>query len=333
MIQFKIGKCPKCGKLVEIIPSNNPVSPGICSSCLNNELDYTNIKQADFFCRTYNIPFEPNKWIDLSEKCGENVYKFYVQWFLETEHDNLYYKQVTADLWGKLDEEWKQCTTFEMLLSKIDRVKNTFIARNKIKWGANYSFEQYVQLENLLVSTLRANDISNPIQIDAIKKACKMSVALDKAIEDGDSKAMKDLSGAYSSFTKTAQIDNIITEANNDVILTVADLAEEIEKCGGNFTYYDGADRDIVDKTIKDIKNYIFTLVSESTGLASTLEGMTQTYKKSLEENAANEATSKVTLEDIIQDQKAAANYEFDKELSEETLDDIIIDEGEDEYF
>ena len=60
---------------------------------------------------------------------------------------------------------------------------------------------------------------------------------------------------------------------------------------------------------------------------------MTQTYKKSLEENATNEAISNVTLEDIIQDQKAAANYEFDKELSEETLDDIFIDEEENEYF
>ena len=333
MIQFKVGKCPKCGRLVEIIPSNNPIVPGICGNCLNNELDYTNIKQADFFCRTYNIPFDPNKWLPLVKQCGENIFKIYTQQFFETDKNNLYHQKTTADLWGKLNEEWEQCTTFEMLLSKVEKVKKSFIARNQIKWGGNYSFEQYVQLENLLVSTLRANDVSNPMQIDAIKKACKMSVALDEAIKNGDSKAMKELSGAYSSFVKTAQIDTIISEANNDVIATVADLAEEIERCGGNFTYYDNVSRDIVDKTIKDIKDYIYTLVTESTGLASTLEGMTQTYKKSLEENATNEAISNVTLEVIIQDQKAAANYEFDKELSEETLDDIFIDEEENEYF
>lgn len=61
MIEFKTGKCPKCGRLGEIILSNNPVSPGICAECLNRELDYNNIQQADFFCRTYNIPFDPNK--------------------------------------------------------------------------------------------------------------------------------------------------------------------------------------------------------------------------------------------------------------------------------
>lgn len=61
MIEFKTGKCPKCNKLGEIILSNNPLSPGICINCLNTEIDYNNIKQADFFCRTYNIPFDPNK--------------------------------------------------------------------------------------------------------------------------------------------------------------------------------------------------------------------------------------------------------------------------------
>jgi hypothetical protein len=60
MIQFKLERCPKCGKIAEIVPSNNPIVPGICSKCISKELDPSNLTQADFFCRTYNIPFEPN---------------------------------------------------------------------------------------------------------------------------------------------------------------------------------------------------------------------------------------------------------------------------------
>ena len=29
-IKFSVGKCPKCGKLGEIIISNNPIVPGVC---------------------------------------------------------------------------------------------------------------------------------------------------------------------------------------------------------------------------------------------------------------------------------------------------------------
>ena len=63
--------------------------------------------------------------------------------------------------------------------------------RNQIKWGQNYTFEELISLENLFVNTLNSNDVSNPMQKDAIKKACKMSIALDRAISSGDSKEIK----------------------------------------------------------------------------------------------------------------------------------------------
>ena len=324
---FITAKCPKCGKLATIIPTNNPILPGVCSNCLNEALDPNNLKQADFFCRSYNIPFHPNEWLDLVEKVGDRVFQRYVEKFFESEPNNVWRQGATSDLWGKANEEWERCRTFEELLVKIDRVRESFMSRCRIKWGPNYSFEQMVQLENLLVSTLRANDISNPLQIDAIKKACRISIELDRAIEDGDSKGIKELSSAYSSFTKTAQIDNVIAAANNDVITTVADLAEEIERCGGQFRFYDNVDRDIVDKTIKDIKEYIRTLVADSTGLGNMLETIGANYRKSLEETAAGEATSAITIEDIIRDQANASNASFDAELADESVVDMAIEE------
>jgi hypothetical protein len=288
MVEFKVGKCPKCGRLAEIIYSNNPLVAGICDKCLKEGIDPSNIKQADFFCRTYNIPFRPDEWIALFEKVGNNVFKIYTKNFYETSDANLYYQSQTKDWWFELNEEWASCVTFEQLLSKIDPIKKKFIERNKIKWGANYEFEDFVQLENLLVSTLRANDITNPLQIDAIKKACKISLELDKAIMEGDSKGIKELSSAYSAFTKTAQIDNVIEAANSDVISTVAELGDFIEKSGGEFTYYDNVDRDIVDKTIKDIKKYVQDLVGDATGLTTQLEAMRASYQASVEQQATD---------------------------------------------
>ncbi len=308
MVEFKTAKCPKCGKLAEIIFSNNPLVPGICLNCIDNELDYNNIKQADFFCRTYNIPFDPERWVELAGKVGKQVFKVYTQQFFETDRKNLYYQKVTADLWGKLDEEWQTCRTFEELLNKVKTIKNQFVARNVIKWGEGYTFEEYLKLENLLVSTLRANDIT---------------------IIAGDSKAIKELSSAYSSFTKTAQIDDIITSANSDVIASVADLGQYIEQCGGEFTFYDNVSRDIVDKTINDLKQYTKTLVTEATGLGSVLENISSRYRESLEQQASEEATSTLSIDEIISDNASGENHEFDAELGQDTLDDIVLDDDD----
>ena len=333
MIEFKIGKCPKCGKLAEIIISNNPIVAGVCLNCLKRELDPSKLEQADFFCRTYNLSFNPNLWMDLYEKYKDDVFKYYVQQSLSADQNNLYYKKVTSDLWKKADEEWEKSKTFETLLNKIDKIKDSFILRNQIKWGPNYTFEEYVQLENLLISTLRANDITNPLQIDSIKKACKISIALDKAIKEGNSKDIKEFTAAYTNFVKTAQIDNIIAAANNDTITTVADLAEEIEKCGGQFKFYDNVERDIVDKTINDIKTYIKTLVLESTGLTSTFELISQNYKNNVEQEATDEATSKVSIDDIIKNTKALENKELDEEVSSDDLEDLEIEDDDDDLF
>ena len=193
--------------------------------------------------------------------------------------------------------------------------------RAKIKWGGEYSFEEYVQLDSLLVSTLRAGDITNPLQIDAIKKAARISIQLDQAILAGDAKGIKDLTSAYSTFTKTAQIDDVIQSSNKDVISTVSDLGDYIEQCGGQFKYYDGVERDVVDKTIADFKEYIRVLVQDCTGLAATLESISKSYAQKVEENANEEAFAEVSLEDLINDNAIAANRDLDAQLAAEDVD------------
>ena len=72
-------------------------------------------------------------------------------------------------------------------------------------------------------------------------------------------------------------------------------------------------------------------MVSDSTGLGSTLEAITQSYRKSLEQQATNNAISELTLEDIVNEQRAG-NYAFDQELDNETLVDVPMSD-DDDYF
>jgi hypothetical protein len=195
--------------------------------------------------------------------------------------------------------------------------------RNRIKWGAGYSFEELISLENLFVNTLNANDVSNPMQIDAIKKACKMSVSLDRAIVNGDSKEINELSKAYQNFVKTAQIDQIITAASQDVISNVSELVDFIEKSGFQFNYYDNVARDVVDKSINDIKEYLKRLVLDATGLEVIFESINSALKKEDAIKADASSFEAVPLEDLYQATLNKNNDLFDEELEKEDFQDL----------
>lgn len=90
-------KCPNCGQIGLVINSNNVLSPGICESCLKKLVNYKDLKAANYFCRTYNIPFDPSKWIKIAEGVGHKVFAEYTQvmsderstdFFYEVENDN-----------------------------------------------------------------------------------------------------------------------------------------------------------------------------------------------------------------------------------------------------
>lgn len=213
--------------------------------------------------------------------------------------------------------------THEELINKIVPIKESYLLRNRIKWGSGYTFEELISLENLFVNTLNANDVSNPMQIDAIKKACKMSIALDRAIILGDSKEINELSKAYQNFVKTAKIDEIITAASQDVISNVSELVEFIEKNGYQFNYYDGVARDVVDKSIVDIKEYLKRLVLDATGLEVVFEGINAALKKEDAIKADAASYEAIPLEDLYQSSLNKHNVDFDDELEREDFQEL----------
>lgn len=229
-----------------------------------------------------------------------------------------------------MNEEWGLVQTHEELIAKIRPIKEGYMLRNQIKWGSNYSFEELISLENLFVNTLKANDVSNPMQKDAIKKACKMSIALDRAILNGDSKEINELSKAYQNFVKTAKIDDLITASSQDVISNVAQLVKFIEDEGFEFSYYDDVDRDIVDKSMKDIQQFLQRLVLDSTGLESVFETISSALKTEDALKKDAESYEKVPLEDLYANALDRQSEEFDRELEDVDLD---FEEDENEFF
>ena len=326
-MELETKKCPKCGQYNEMLPSNNPLINSTCGSCISRELDFNNAEHGDFFCRTYNIPFEPELWMRMAAEYKDNVFKEYAVFV----HEDGNYETSTLDAWEIVNKEWELIQTHAELISAIKPIKEGFILRNHIKWGSNYVFEELISLENLFVKTLEANNVSNPMQVDAIKKACKLSVSLDRAIINGVAKEINDFSKAYQNFIKTAKIDDLITASSQDVISNIAEFVQFIEESGFKFNYYDDVSRDIVDKSLKDQQQFIRRLVMDSTGLSDVFETINTSLKT---KNAIDKDASSyeaVPLEELYSEAIDKHNKEFDEELESDELNEDVFIEDDDE--
>lgn len=303
MIRFKIGKCPKCGCTRELMFSNNPLSgETICFNCIKENLNYENIEHANFFCRSFNIPFDPELWMELAKDNGDDVFHEYTSIMLEDKEyqPNLYYADSTADIWAKLNKEWARCRSFAEILSKLTGIRESYVLRGRLKWGEQYTFEELIKLDSIYSRTLKANNITNPMQKEAVKTLCKLHVEMDEAIRAKDAKAIKDFSNAWSTFAKQADLETMINETKTDEITTVAELFQYMEDHGFQPKYYDGAPKDEVDVAIKDIQEANRRLILESTGLQQTLNDMIEQRKNQIEKNYAEEVAQKVSINDLL---------------------------------
>ena len=328
-MKFSIGTCPKCNKRKLLMYSNNPLSGNtICFDCINEQLDYNNIEHAEFFCRTYNLPWQPELWLDLSMSCGEKVFQEYTSLLLDDKANqpNLAYSSSTKDLWTRTNREWEKCRSFNQILSKLKPIKDSYIERGRLKWGEQYTFEELIQLDSVYSRTLKANNITNPLQKEAVKTLCKINIEMNEAIRAKDAKSMKDYSTAYSTFAKQADLEGMINETKTDDITTVAELYDYMEKSGFQFKFYDGYDRDEVDRTIKDIQDTNRRLILESTGLQPLLEEMTRKQMETKEEEYTAQIVNQdgATLQDLLnfkpedgeidtEDDESATQLEFEE--------------------
>lgn len=317
MITFNINKCPRCGKTGEVMLSNNPLSgPTICFDCLNKELDAQNLEQAEFFCRTYNLPWKPDIWLELLNKTNINVFREYTAIVLESDENkpNLAYTATTHDLWSRTNKEWEKCRSFTQILMKLKPIRDSYSDRGHLKWGEQYTFEELLRLDSIYTRTLKANNITNPMQKEAVKTLCKLQIQMDDAIRSGDAKAIRDYSSSWANFAKQADLEGMINETKTDDITTVAELYDYMEREGFQFKFYDGFNRDEVDKSIKDMQDANRTLVLESTGLQAQLEDMIRQKAETREEEHAKDIAESERLDKLLNFEPGDSDIELESD-------------------
>lgn len=315
--------CYLCNSKQNIIKSNNPLVKDICVDCIKKNMDINTLEGFAFLCRTFNFYFNPALYINLYKESPDIVVQRYVE---QLQFEENHYTDDTTDNWVKVQEEWSKTIRHEIILAKIQPIKESFLERCKIKWNDGFTFYEYIRLEDLFINTVRNYNITDPIKLDNIKKVCRSAVMLDQVYAGGDTKEIKEFTTAHVAIQKAAGLEELgqTLSDSDETIKTVASLYKYLEKKGFNFTFYDDVERDIIDKTINDIKESIRYEIVNATGLEDTLEQIQRQYTKNLMEEEEKAALEETPLEDLI-DNYDRIEFETDKEFAEQ---DVEIDLG-----
>lgn len=301
--------CTHCGRTTETMPTDrNPMAATICFSCLSSLIDIHSIQSAALFCRTYNIAFAPDLWIKLAERPNISPALTIHQYaemalnptqaaYVDLPPD---FKDPASLTWERLDNLWAERRKQFDILAHVDEVRESFIERARLNWGAQYSFEELLKLEDLYYQSLRANSITNPIQRESLRTLLKVMIDMNKAIATKDSGELKNLTNSFAQLAKTAQLDNLIDETHTDDLTTLAEIVQIVEDSGFQMPYYDGKNRDAIDFAIKDITECVGKLVKNATGLGSLIEQMQNKYRTEEETKAAQEAQNEAPLASLL---------------------------------
>lgn len=310
-------KCEKCGVSLltdEFAKTHSPFYTDgylpICNGCVNEILkgeDYS-WDIIDRVCQYAGIPFIVKEWVRLEELNGKaNTWGAYSKVFAQDIYQNFG--------WADYNNQYIKLRKAGMIEEEIPLVNDAHLAELRRKWGSNYDEEALNYLEDLYKGLLLTQNVNGALQIDQAQKICKLSYEIDSKIRAGDKDIDKFLS-SYDKLVKTAEFTPKNTKNAVDFD-SFAEVGHWLEKRGRQNKFYDGATRDVIDETIKNIENYNQRLYINEGGIGDEI---TQRLKSL---NAATEMEESIygIQENYNLDEYDNAGYNF------ETTDEFLTDE------
>ena len=297
---FLLKTCEQCGNSLSgtgFLRTKSPLFPdgvlNLCKDCVARLVkDHPNDLQfADKLCQWADIPFNPEEWIKLYEANGKDTFAVY---------HALYQSDDRRDIvWADLNEKWVELQKKGDLEDAVDLFSAEKFRQLQQKWGPHYDEEEISYLEQLLNGMLQTQNINGKLQMDQAVKLCKISLIIDQRIRANEN--FKDELANYDKLVKIADFTPKNVKNANDFD-SAGEIFAYLEKTGWMNKYYDNVDRDIVDKTMKNIQAWTRHLYVNETGIAEDIQNRIEALK------AAKELESQIDM---------ATNEELDMSDSE----------------
>ena len=308
--------CPKCGQQKDLelfLPmaasshySIDGTSP-ICIECIAQHIDRKDLTTIDRMCQFLDLPFDADRWIQM-ESTYEKLGPLLLDYCFEMTKDN--YQD--SD-WSKINALWSKAREYNGLIDKITSIHADLLLYLRKKWGASseLTLDDYMRMEEYERHTLSHYPFKDEARKDVIRKLAKLSVLSDKSITDGNTKDAVSYLQAYNTLMKELGIGSEV--ANNEgSINTLSELVSYLEKKGFVLNYRINESRDVVDKTIENMQQYVRRLFMDSSETVNEMYNQKQLAEESgtflddddLEALYANSGEDNVEIEETLNEEE-----------------------------
>ena len=246
-----------------------------CADCLCEIIDMHNLDEVDKLFQYADWPLNPSKWLLLCKGnlLPQAIFQSYYRMNLAQLYKEGYTQRVD---WKTANAELLQLEKEGTLVQNISPEKQKAYEDNlKFFWEVDAEQPQYSlsQLETLqkLYEDLERTQNATGMQSDQAKKLCRLSLDMDIAQRNHELELYAKLMNAYTALIKTAEFTPKNSQSSSS-FESVGELVAFLEKTGFINKFYDGEQRDIVDKTIKSQQIFLRRIVSGESNLAEKVE-------------------------------------------------------------
>lgn len=146
-----------------------------------------------------------------------------------------------------------------------------------MKWGKEYSPEEWIELEKSYKEIENACEYLDPDTKHTLILICKTSLKANQSLDIGDIDSFQKLSRVLDTLRKSANLTAVQKKKDREEgerpMTSVGELVAYLEKNGGKIPSYKiDAPYDIIDKIISDQKEYTKNLIYRDTALAKQIE-------------------------------------------------------------
>ena len=264
--EFDRKTCPRCGREKNSFAFTRSKSPffvdgycHLCNDCITDILREGAFEWdiVDRVCQYADVPFNPEKWEAIySTTIDEEVFPVYVDMFFTEEYEGIG--------WSEYNEAYKELKENGAMSEAIPTLQAAERQELQTKWGFNYDDEALHYLEDLYDGLRLTQNINGKLQDDQAQKICKISYEIDCRIREGVD--FDKLLTSYDKLVKSGEFTPKNVKNASD-FESVGELCRWLEKKGFVNGFYDGATRDVVDETIKNIQSWNQRLYINESGI------------------------------------------------------------------
>lgn len=260
--------CPECGKKQSLdlfLPTSNSSlysnegTSYICIECIAKKIDRKKLETIDKMCQFLDLPFDANKWIEMENKY-EKLGPLLIDYCQEMTNG----KYEDND-WYKYNQMWEKCREYNSITDELTSLHSDLLLYLRKKWGHidGFTLEEYLRMEEYERHTLSHYPFKDEARRDMVRKLAKLSAIADHCISNGDNKEATNILQSYNTLMKELGI-RTETASNENTIETLSELVGYLEKTGYLLNYKITENRDVVDKTIENLQQYVKRLFTDS---------------------------------------------------------------------